>query len=136
MLCWSFTIPRINIWYSRGIFFPFTLLSQVFPWRLIFLVTAQNPDIEKHGKACLCSKLPISLQYSWLSVEQPIIIDWVLYKHKWEFPIHKKIIPLLTVPIRYRLQYYNHTMTQIRPHLPNMYEYNNNTNDYILLSYF
>ena len=25
--------------------------------------------------------------------------DWVLYKHHWEFPIHKKIIPMLTCPI-------------------------------------
>ena len=39
---------------------------------------------------------PISLQYSWLSVEQPIRIDWVVYKHHWEFPINKKIIPKLT----------------------------------------
>ena len=29
---------------------------------------------------------PISLQYTWLSVEQPIRIDWVLYKHCWEYP--------------------------------------------------
>ena len=39
---------------------------------------------------------PINLQYSWLSVEQPIRIDWVLYKHHWEFLINKKIIPMLT----------------------------------------
>ena len=42
---------------------------------------------------------PISLQYSWLSVEQPIRIDWELYKHHWEFPINKKIIPMLICPI-------------------------------------
>ena len=43
---------------------------------------------------------PISLQYSWLSVEQPIRIEWVLYKHHWEFPINKKTIPMLTCPIQ------------------------------------
>ena len=37
---------------------------------------------------------PISLQYSWLGVEQPIRIDWVLHKHLLEFPINKKIIPM------------------------------------------
>ena len=41
---------------------------------------------------------PISLQYCWLSVEQPIRIDWV-YKHHWEVPINKKIIPTLSCPI-------------------------------------
>ena len=38
---------------------------------------------------------PTSFQYSWLSVEQPIRIDWVLYKHCWEFPINKKTITML-----------------------------------------
>ena len=33
---------------------------------------------------------PISLQYSWLSVEQPIRIDWVLYECHWEVPINTK----------------------------------------------
>ena len=42
---------------------------------------------------------PISLQYSWLAVEQPIRFWRVLYKHDWEFPIRKKIIPMLTCPI-------------------------------------
>ena len=42
---------------------------------------------------------PMSLQYSWLSVEQPIRIDQLLYKHHWEFPIHEQIIPMLTYPI-------------------------------------
>mgnify|MGYP001792829609 CR=1 FL=1 len=28
----------------------------------------------------------ISMQYTWLSVEQPIRIDWVLCKHCWEYP--------------------------------------------------
>ena len=32
----------------------------------------------------------INLQFSWLSVEQPIRIDWVLNKHHLEFPINKK----------------------------------------------
>ena len=48
---------------------------------------------------------PISLQYSWLSVEQPIRIDWVLYKRHWDFPINKKIIPMLTCPIPYIATY-------------------------------
>ena len=34
----------------------------------------------------------------WLSVEPPIRIDLVWYKHHWEFPINKKIIPMLTCP--------------------------------------
>ena len=42
---------------------------------------------------------PISLQSSWLSVEQPIRIDGVLCKHHRKFPINKKIIPMLTYPI-------------------------------------
>ena len=33
---------------------------------------------------------PISLQFSWLSVEQPIRIDCVLYNHHWEFPIQRR----------------------------------------------
>ena len=41
----------------------------------------------------------ISWQFSWLSVEKSIRIDRVLYKHHWEFPIHKKIIPMLICPI-------------------------------------
>ena len=41
----------------------------------------------------------ISLQNSGLSFEQPIRIDWVLYKYHLEFPTNKKIIPLLTCPI-------------------------------------
>ena len=36
---------------------------------------------------------PISLQYSWLSVEQPESGGRVLYMHHWEFPILKKTIP-------------------------------------------
>ena len=44
---------------------------------------------------------PISLQYSWLSFEQPITIDWVLYKHHWEFSTHKQIIPMLTYLITF-----------------------------------
>ena len=40
---------------------------------------------------------PISLQYSWLSVEQPIRVDWVLYMHHWQFQINKKTIPMLTL---------------------------------------
>ena len=39
---------------------------------------------------------PISLLYSWWSVEQPIRIDWVLNKNHWQFPINKKIIPMFT----------------------------------------
>ena len=42
---------------------------------------------------------PISLKYSWLSIEQPIRIDIVLYKHYWEIPINKKIITMLTCPV-------------------------------------
>ena len=42
---------------------------------------------------------PISLQYSWMSVEQPIGIDCVLYMHHWEFPANMKKIPMLTYPI-------------------------------------
>ena len=42
---------------------------------------------------------PISLKYSWLSVEQPIRFDWVLYRYHREFPIHKKMIPMLKCPI-------------------------------------
>ena len=37
---------------------------------------------------------PISLQYSCLSVERPIRVDWVLYKPHWEFSINKKTIPI------------------------------------------
>ena len=44
---------------------------------------------------------PISLQCSWLSVEQPITLDWAFYRHHWEFPIHRKIIPMLTCPKQY-----------------------------------
>ena len=40
---------------------------------------------------------PISLQSSWVSAEQPIRIDWLLYKHHREFPINEKIIPMLHV---------------------------------------
>ena len=42
---------------------------------------------------------PICLQFPWLSVDQPIRIDWVLYKHHREFPIYRKTIPMLTCPI-------------------------------------
>ena len=38
-------------------------------------------------------------QYSCLSVEQPFRVDFVLYKPHWEFPINKKIIPMLTCPV-------------------------------------
>ena len=42
---------------------------------------------------------PIYLPYSALSVEQFIRdFDWVLCKHLWEFPIHEKLIPKLTLP--------------------------------------
>ena len=34
------------------------------------------------------------------SVEQPIRIDWVSYKHLWEFPINKKIIPMFPCHIK------------------------------------
>ena len=53
-------------------------------------------------QSCLLSNSkhkPISLQYSWLSFEQPIRIDRLLCKHHWEFPINKNIIPMLTCPI-------------------------------------
>ena len=56
----------------------------------------------KNVQSCLLLNFqykPISLQYSWLSVEQPIRFDWVLYKHHREFPINKKTIPMLTCPI-------------------------------------
>ena len=42
---------------------------------------------------------PISLQFSWLSVEQPIRIDCVFYRHHWQFPINKKTIPMLICQI-------------------------------------
>ena len=53
-----------------------------------------------YDQSCLLSfqYKPISFQYSWLIVEQPIRIDWVLYKHHWEFPIKKK--GMLTLELR------------------------------------
>ena len=69
----------------------FIVQNQKIWWKEMFLV-----------QSCLLIDnpyKPISLQYSWLSVEQPIRIDWVLYKRCWEFPINKKIIPMLTCPI-------------------------------------
>ena len=54
-------------------------------------------------RAWKCSKLPSPYfltstnqlcWYFWLSVEQPIRIEWLLYKHHWEFTVHKKFIQL------------------------------------------
>ena len=76
---------------------------------------------------------PISLQYCWLSVEQPIRIDWV-YKHHWEVPINKKIIPTLTCPIELTTSLYStfiqanteHTLMKRWNHdLPNTVKTNN-----------
>ena len=53
-------------------------------------------------QSCLLISLqykPISLQNSWMSVEQPIRIHWVFYKHHWQFPIKKTTISILTCPI-------------------------------------
>ena len=56
---------------------------------------------------------PISLQCSWLGVEQPIRIDWVFYgyKHHWEFPTSKKIIRVLTCPINWQILSVNMAVT-------------------------
>ena len=61
----------------RFIFFP------VVTWQLLkgYISVQSNLYIKYQCK-------PISLQYSWLSVEQPI--DWVLYECHWEVPINKK----------------------------------------------
>ena len=56
----------------------FKVQNQEMLWKEMFLV-----------QSCLLidnQYKPISLQYTWLSVEQPIRIDWVLYKYCWEYP--------------------------------------------------
>ena len=54
------------------------------------------PIVFQNQPTSLLQNQPTSLQYSWLTDEHQLEFDWVLYNHHWEFPIHKKIIPMLT----------------------------------------
>ena len=49
---------------------------------------------------------PISLQDSSLSVEQPIRIDWVMYKHHWEFQINKEDNSNVNMPYNWNVGIY------------------------------
>ena len=77
----------------------FDVHTSVAHWPRWFTINKASYRLFELYDTSIFQHKPISLQYSWLSVEQPIRIDRLFYKHHWEFPINKKIIPMLTCPI-------------------------------------